>query len=252
MTIDAPTAKHREALRALWQEAFGDTDAFLDSFEKSAFSPDRCRCITEGNKVLAALYWFDCELKGKRIAYLYAIATAKSHRGCGLCRALMENTHAHLSARGYVGTLLVPSEPSLFAFYEKLGYRPHGFIGELACRTSSETIELRKIDTEEYAALRRKLLPENGVLQENENLAFLATMADLYAGDDFLLAARREETSLHGLELLGNTEKAPAILATLGCTVGNFRIQNGETPFAMYHPLAPKAPIPTYLGLAFD
>ena len=103
MTIDAPKPFHLPSLKALWKEAFGDTDAFLDTFEKSAFSYHRCRCVTDGDTGAAALYWFDCSYEEGRIAYLYAIATAKSHRGRGLCRALMEDTHKHLKKMGYSG-----------------------------------------------------------------------------------------------------------------------------------------------------
>lgn len=253
MIIDAPKPSHRMALRALWQEAFGDTDAFLDAFEKTAFSPERCRCIWEGDEILAALYWFDVTWGGKRLAYLYAVATARAHRGKGLCRTLMENTHAHLAAKGYTGVLLVPGEPHLFAFYEKLGYRACSHIGELSCRASAEKTPLRPIGAEEYAALRHELLPQNGVLQEKENVSFLQTMASFYAGADFVLAAQREGDTLRGVELLGDTTKAPAILASLGCAEGKFRIPSGDKPFAMYYPLRKAAlPSPIYFGLAFD
>lgn len=253
MIIDAPKPGHRIALRTLWKEAFGDSDKFLDTFEKTAFSPDRCRCISEGDEILAALYWFDCSLHGHRLAYLYAVATAKTHRGKGLCRTLMENTHAHLKTLGYVGVLLVPGESHLFGFYEKLGYRTCSNIGELSCTASAEKTDLRLLSTEEYAALRRKYLPENGVLQDRENIAFLATMATFYAGDDFLLAAECEENSLRGIELLGNTSKAPAILASLDCTDGIFRVPSGNKSFAMYYPLSEATlPAPIHFGLAFD
>lgn len=253
MIIDTPKPAHRHALRALWKEAFGDSDKFLDTFEKTAFSPDRCRCISEGDEILAALYWFDCSLHGHRLAYLYAVATAQTHRGKGLCRTLMENTHAHLKTLGYVGVLLVPGESSLFDFYEKLGYRTCTRIGEQAFLASAEKTPLRQIGAEEYAALRRTLLPENGILQENENLAFLAATAEFYAGDGFVLAAQREGASLRGIELLGNTSKAPAILASLDCTEGIFRVPSGDKPFAMYAPLSKTAlPSPIHFGLAFD
>ena len=57
------------ALRRLWQEAFGDEDAFLDTFFATAFSPERCRCAVEGDSLLGALYWFDCICGGKTLAY---------------------------------------------------------------------------------------------------------------------------------------------------------------------------------------
>ena len=70
MTIDAPKTAQIPQLRQLWKEAFGDTDTFLDSFFSLAFAPERCRCITLGDTVPSALYWFDCTCRGEKWAYL--------------------------------------------------------------------------------------------------------------------------------------------------------------------------------------
>ena len=253
MTIDAPRNDQRPALWALWQEAFGDGSDFLARFESTAFSPDRCRCVTVDGRIGAALYWFDCALNGQPIAYLYAIATATALRGRGLCRALVWDTHEHLRARGYAGTVLVPGSRALFELYEKLGYRTCSSIGELCCSASADGTVLRQIELTEYADLRRTLLPKNSVIQEQENLTFLRTQATLYTGQGFLLAARRESDTLYGMELLGDPTAAPAIVRALGCKTGRFRVPGTDRPFAMYHPLRDGAPPPpAYFGLAFD
>ena len=252
MIIDAPEMAQLPALRALWKEAFGDTDAFLDSFEHTAFSPERCRCITSDGQVVAALYWFDCSYKKSKIAYIYAVATAISHRGQGLCRKLMDDTHRHLASLGYDLAILVPGSKELFSFYEKMGYSVCCHIGELSCIASDSGIDLKKITAAEYGRLRRSLIPDGGVIQENENLEFLETMAELYSGEGFILAAQRRENRLYGSELLGDVSVAPKILSALGCSQGSFRICNGNKPFAMCYPLLSTAQIPSYLGLAFD
>lgn len=251
MIIDAPKTEQIPALRALWREAFGDGEDFLDLFFKTAFSPNRCRVAVEGNELSAALYWFDCELEGRPVAYLYAIATAKEQRGKGICSALMANTHRHLHALGYASALLVPSTEALFAFYGKMGYSPFGGIGETRCEAAKRGVALRRVTAEEYACLRRTLLPKGGVIQEGESLRFLQGQVDLYAGDGFLLAARREADTLLGLELIGDVSRAPAIVNSLGCARGVFR-HGGSKPFAMALPLDTQGVIPSYFGLAFD
>ncbi len=252
MNIDSPSRAQIPALRSLWKEAFGDTDKFLDIFERTAFSPDRCRYVTQNGEVAAALYFFNCSCGGERIAYLYAVATAEKYRGRGICRALMEDTHRHLKALGYRAAILVPGSRELFEFYKKMGYEVCSYIGEIRCLASDDGIALRQIDASEYAELRRRFLPENGVVQEEENLNFLKEQAAFYAGNGFLLAAREEDGRLRGLELLGDKETAPAILRTLGYNEGVFRVPDGDKPFAMCYPLSDDRTLPSYFGLAFD
>ena len=201
----------------------------------------------------AALYWFDCTHAGRPVAYIYAVATAKAFRGRGICRELMAHTHRQLEQLGYEGALLVPGDEGLAGMYGNMGYRHCGSMRTIACDAGAEDVPLRRIDKNEYGELRRQLLPVGGVVQERENMDFLASWATLYAGTDFLLAAIKEEDKLIGLELLGNERRAPAIVKTLGCIEGSFRTPGEGEPFAMYLPLGgSKLAPPAYFGLAFD
>lgn len=250
MNIDYPLQSQMDELRQLWQEAFGDDDAFLELFYTFGFAPDRCRCVTVDGKVAAALYWFDCQYQGRPLAYLYGVATRKAFRGKGLCRALAENTHQHLKYLGYAGAILVPAGENLFQMYEKMGYSVCASVSEFVCEAGLEPARMRQVDGEEYRLLRRTFLPEEGVVQEGDNLEFLQTMADFYAGEDFLVAVARDE-EFFAPELLGNEQAAPGILAALRKNQGRFRGPGGGTPFAMYFSLS-DAPAPGYFGLAFD
>lgn len=252
MRIEKPTPGLELQLRRLWKDSFGDSDAFLDCFFSTAYSPERCRCLLADEELAAALYWFDVSCDGNKMAYLYAVATAPSCRGQGFCRALMESTHRHLAELGYHGTILVPDGESLTRMYAGMGYRPCCGIAEFFSAMGSDPVPLHRVDGAEYARLRRQLLPRGGVIQEEENLAFLETQAQFWAGLGFLLAARREEDTLHGLELLGDTTAAPGILSALGTAYGDFRAPGGSKPFAMFLPLTPGTEAPSYFGLAFD
>ena len=252
MTIDRPLPEQIPQLRRLWKEAFGDTDAFLDIFFHRAFSIDRCRCITTADSVVSALYWFDCQWQEQPLAYIYAVATAKSHRGQGLCQKLMEDTHRTLLHQGYAGSILAPQSANLFSMYEKFGYRTCGYIQEFSCTASGEALFLTEVSPEEYAAARRRLLPENSVLQEGVTLDFLSTYAWLYTGPDLALAAYPNEGKLAVCELLGAPQRAPQILAALGYAEGTFRIPGQGRPFAMYLPLNENSAAPSYFGLILD
>ena len=256
MIIDVPKKSQILALRRIWQEAFDDTEDFLDDYWRTAFDVNRCQCVETDGEVAAALYWFDCLCMEKHIAYVYAVATAKSYRGRGISHALMEHTHRHLANLGYAGVILVPGSEELFRFYEGMGYRVCSTIHEFSCNAavnSVEEVSLRIVDKTEYAQLRRQMLPDGAVVQENENLDFLQMQAQLYAGSGFLLAARKEAEQLIGVELLGDGTKASKIVQALGCVQGTFRTPGEGKPFAMYHSLTGNTQkTPTYFGLAFD
>ncbi len=255
MIIDSPKREQISELRELWKEAFGDGDVFLDRFFGEVFSSERCRCVSVDGKVAAALYWFDCAYDGKRVAYLYAIATAKSQRGKGICAALMRDTHSYLAQQGYALAMLVPASKELFSFYERLGYGACTSVSETLVSASSTRVDIEQIDFEEYGFLRKKMLPEDSVVQEAENLVFLNILADLYKCDGAIFAFQKENTDggLRIIELLGDTSLAPSIIGTLGFEKGIVRTKGEGKELSMCFFLCKEdITYPKYFGLAFD
>jgi len=250
MTIDHPSTVHLHGLKQLWGLAFGDGEAFIDGFFATAFRPENCLCVHRWETVAAALYWLDCSYKDTKTAYIYAVATHPEFRGQGLCRALMEKAHGVLRQRGYDLAVLVPSDGLLGQMYGRLGYRYFGGMDSLWA-SAGEKCDLRQLSAREYVEFRRIFLPEGGVLQEGVTLDYLAGFAQFYAGEDLLLCASVEDGKVMGMELLGNREKAPGIVAALGAKEGAFRVP-GEKPFAMGLALRENAPLPGYFGLALD
>lgn len=250
MIIDYPGKEDIPALRALWQQAFGDTDAFLDDFFAAGFAYDRCRCVRAEGDVTAALYWFDGEQAGKKVAYLYAIATDAHHRGQGICRLLMADTHACLLSRGYAGSVLLPAEDWLRDYYSTMGYTPFGAVAHKVC-TAGERCFVRPVDTDEFALLRREYLPRGGIRQEGALLRFLATQAEFYAGERFLTAVSKEEPKTV-VEFLGDQREIPGLLGALKLPQATVRTPGGDQIAGMYLPLTPDAPTPEYLGLPMD
>lgn len=249
MMIEYPTASHIPALKKLWALSFPDPEGFIGGFFETGFSSRRCRCILDGETAIAALYWFDAEYLGQKMAYLYGVATDPAYRGQGLCRQLMEDVHKLLRRQGYAAALLMPGEPGLRQMYEKFDYRDCCGIGEVSC-SAGNPVSLWEIGWKEYAALRPGLLPENGAVQQG--LDFLSTYAHFYRGEDFLLAAAKENGTLLGLELLGNADRAPGILGAFNCEKGTFRTPGRTTSTVMALPLADGTALPGYVGLTFD
>ena len=248
MNIDRPTIQQIPQLKTLWQQAFEDTDAEIDSFFRTGFSKNRCLRVALDGKVVAALYWFNCTVWEKKVAYLYAIATDKAYQRQGIAGKLIRFAHRHLKNEGYQGAVLVPSEESLFGFYERFGYAAFGSIGEFTCQKAGTPVPFSKISKQAYTTLRKAYLPQGGVLQED---CLLDCLDAFYQGEDLIFTAVPRGDALFVPELLGNTEKASRILAAFGLETGTFRTPGNDRRFAMFCPFE-DIPTPTYFGLALD
>ena len=241
-----------KALKQLWQEAFNEPEDFTDLFFSVGYSPRRCHYIAENGVPVSALYWLDCELSGHKLAYIYGVATLKSHRGKGLAGRLLNETHEILRSQGYAGAILVPNGASLFDFYRQFGYETATTVSRFSCEPGDAPTALREITPEEYTGLRSVYLPEGGVVQEGQAMAFLAGYCRFYAGEDFLLVCEASPDGLWAQEFLGNTQVAPRILKTLGFAKGRFRTPGSQADFAMWLPFREDCPMPGWFGLALD
>ena len=254
MNIDNPSIADVTLLRSLWREAFSDTDELLDGFFSRVFSFRRCLCVKEGEELIGALYWFDCEYDGKKVAYIYAVATRRDYRGRGVCASLMARAHECLAGQGYALAILAPASEGLFDFYERLGYADCTAITETVIEASGRAISLRRIGAEEYAALRKAMLPKGSVIQDGENLAFLEISAQLYAGDGVLLAIQGEDSAedLRIIELLGNLTFGGDIVSYFGYKRAIARICGESKRFTMCKIFDDAVAKPKYFGFIFD
>ena len=119
MTIKLPDISDIPALKDLWKEAFADTDDFINLFFSLAFSKENSLCAYDKETLTASLYWFDAFIENEKVAYIYGVATKKTHRGMGISTALIKKTHELLKKSGYKAAILVPADDGLFNFYRK-------------------------------------------------------------------------------------------------------------------------------------
>lgn len=238
------------ALRQLWKEAFGDEDAFLDIFFKTAYAPRRSGILTERSEIVAGAYWLDCSLNERKLAYLYAVAVAPTRQGQGLGTLLMERLHTHLALNGYDGVILVPGNERLFQYYRRFGYETVSYHREFTA-VADDSVSCFKIDVQRFALLRAKYLPRNAIRQEGESLALLDALTEFYAGEGFVAAVSRHDRTCP--ELLGDTQYAGAVAAALGMPRCQFRTPGQPTPYAMGKSLT-RTPLRTdlYFGFGFD
>ena len=113
-------------LRDLWRSAFGDDDAFIDSFFAVYGKEGVAHTLSLGGKVVAALYALPCVVCSGGVsypaAYIYAVATVPDCRGRGYMRLLLERVEALLAARGCCVLFLLPADDALHSMYSRVGY----------------------------------------------------------------------------------------------------------------------------------
>jgi len=122
-----------EGLRALWSRTFGDPPSYADAFYANFGDDIKGWAVVDGaGEVCSALTCHLCgEYEGRPVYVSYAVCTREDMRGRGLAAMLTTFVRDEVTAAGGI-SLVSPAEPSLAAYYEKLGYEPHFFAVERA------------------------------------------------------------------------------------------------------------------------
>lgn len=115
------TAEQRE-MRIMWHEIFGDEIDEIDSFLLT--HSDAIPLIHKENGLVASmLYIVPLQMWGKRIAYIYAVATKPEYRGRGIASKLLHEALRLIKASGRFDiAALIPSSTESKRLYERVGF----------------------------------------------------------------------------------------------------------------------------------
>ena len=211
------------ALKALWKQAFGDTDAEINSFFTTVYPEATGFCAEEDGAVVAMLFALPLTLahgeETQKAAYLYAVATDEAFRGRGVCRALMEFAEKTLRKRYVSCLLLVPETEQLAAYYETMGYTRQDSCTAQTLRADAPQGAAAVVTPQEYAGLRETLLFDVAHARYSKaQLDYAAEDLDFYRLEHgYALgcaAVRRAEQRVE--ELLPDARMLPALAAALG------------------------------------
>ena len=213
------------ALKALWRQAFGDSDAEIDAFFSSVYPDAFGFCAEEDGAPVSMLYALPVTLahgeRAEKAAYIYAVATDEAYRGRGLCRALMAYTEQQLKKRYISCLLLVPADEHLAQYYETLGYtRQNGCILQ-TLRVETPKGRALPVSVMDYAGLRETMLFETAhVRYPKVLLDYEAGRAKLFrlelGGGIGCAAAFLQDGVAVVEELLPDARYLPALAAELG------------------------------------
>lgn len=123
----------RPLAKALWKEAFNDSDTFIDWYFSNKVSDDKSLCMFEGGELISIVHMipYTIRIQGRPIksAFIAGAATSQSRRGEGLMRTMLLESLALLKSRGIFITHLYPFSHE---FYEKFGWAAYSQVNRFA------------------------------------------------------------------------------------------------------------------------
>ncbi|KAF5037071.1 Acetyltransferase (GNAT) domain protein [anaerobic digester metagenome] len=185
------TAAMAAQLQTLWQIVFGDMPAYIDLFFNHRFVPENTMVALFEGKPVAMLYLLPITIRQDLIdydaRYIYAVGTHPDYRSQGLSSRLLEATHARLAGEGVALSLLVPAEPSLFAYYGMRGFKTEFYCQmlEYIPEQNGPRAVLQPAKMPELLALRDRAFGESGLYARwgVEALAYQQREAVLLGGE---------------------------------------------------------------------
>ena len=249
------------ALRALWAQAFGDTEAEIHAFFTALYPEAMGFCAEEDGQPVAMLFALPVtaaqEETAVKAAYLYAVATEQAHRGRGVCRALMEYAERELKKRYVSCLLLVPAEERLAQYYETLGYERQNGCTLRPLRVNEARGRALAVSVPDYAGLRETMLADvPHVRYPKAMLEYEAARARFYRlelGYELGCAAVSVQDGTAVVEeLLPDLHMLPALAAAVPAERYVVRTPGGSELSCMAKWLDGTAFAPVYLAFPFD
>jgi GNAT superfamily N-acetyltransferase len=192
-------AEERSAVYALWGQVFGDDEKMLDDFFHLLARYEDSFVLTEGGTLRSILCAPEMTLRfpnGRALksGYMYALATDPKVRGKGYGRDTMLYGASCLKNWGADCAILVPAEPSLFRFFDGLGYAPAFY--HIRQERKREDIpappagaDAAPARPEEYNAIRRRWLAGRLYADCSDKLVtFQQHLAQACGGDIYRLS----------------------------------------------------------------
>lgn len=175
--IKSVKAEHYAQLKALWLLCFPDEDEkVLNNFFEKTVKPENVIATFMGERIINATYLLESEItlsdKSYSAMYVYGVCTHPEYRGQGLMKKAFEYLDRVAAAEKIDYLFLVPATDSLFALYEKSGYKV-GFTYEKKETRFEEIFSGEQIEAftfEKYVKMREEYCSDASgyaILKEN-------------------------------------------------------------------------------------
>lgn len=243
--IQFATEQMRGAIKALWQECFGDAGEYVEFYLSAHDLQKNVLVWLEDGVPVSMLSLLPATIVAGEnsfsAAYVYAVATAKAFRGRGISSRLQEAAHEHLRSAGIQAVVTVPASESLYEFYSRRGfdaafYSRRGVLPADAVSEISEEHSISPLQADVYFKIRKKALSAQKmfVQWEPNALSYRLNEVVFNSGSALLLRANEQQAAavcysqgdiLIVKELMPDTMPLPIALGILGRHFGAKRFQ---------------------------
>lgn len=123
----------RGQIKALWQECFGDSNAYVDMYLAGHDVSRHTMVFMDGDHPVSMLSLLPMTVVTRAgimpARYIYAVATKSSYRGRGISTKMLEAAHKYMKSAGVKLSVLVPSSAALYRFYGARGFDTEFYAG---------------------------------------------------------------------------------------------------------------------------
>jgi len=109
-------------VKALWREAFGDEDDFIDAFIMRFYSRRRAFTARREGRLAGMLHRVPFRTELGRTGYLFGVATGREFRRQGIASQLIAETIRRSREEGFDALMLIPADEQLRRFYARFGF----------------------------------------------------------------------------------------------------------------------------------
>ncbi len=187
----------REKVKNLWKLCFNDSEEFVELYFRLRYNAEVNLAMQSGDDVIAAMqllpYPMTCYGSVLSLAYVSGACTHPEYRGRGVMSELLSQAFGNLYRQKTELSALIPTEPRLFGYYERLGYAPvfHHTIHTFSPTTAEENLSGTKrrtlhtyteFDEAVFHYLDRHMQARPCCIQHTES-DFRVVLADLFLSD---------------------------------------------------------------------
>ncbi len=248
--------RHTNDILTLWKQGFPeDTEEDIRAFLNTLRQDARCFMLMQGGEARSMAFVIPSVLmqNGKKtVWYVYAAATATQHRKKGLFARLLEELARRAEGEGVYGMFLRPATPSLFGYYERLGFKTAFSVEQIKCKAKELYSEIESITwqtvTSHHAVCRQYWLSVCGVPhilwseRATDYAVKLLENGGMLASTKGAVMYRREGDRLTVTELLCRRQDREMVLSSLArqfscreiCIITPSFNEENKRPFGMF------------------